>query len=231
LILECTVEPAVHTVYGLLYRWGLREALAAYVLVDTSTYKEKRFSAKVVHKVGMGAALVMLRASLRPGNYDKFVQFGTVQKFRSGFSDAYHASAEGQEAVVMAKDTRKLTVTKCPRFKGETGETYHLMPIVNVTNRGLEPRKWSGRLLKAYEDKGIKHGPLFRGKAGGRMKPRELETRFFERLEYIKELSPHLFISVDDIRDEYGIHRSLRRGATSEAVNAGVTPHVIDANN
>ena len=50
MILECTVEPAVRTVYGLPYRWGLREASAAYVLGDTSTYKEKKFSAEVVHK-------------------------------------------------------------------------------------------------------------------------------------------------------------------------------------
>jgi hypothetical protein len=44
------VEPAVCTVYGLPYRWGLREASAAYVLGDTSMYKEKKFLAKVVHK-------------------------------------------------------------------------------------------------------------------------------------------------------------------------------------
>jgi hypothetical protein len=44
------VEPAVRTVYGLPYRWGLREASMAYVLVDTSMYKEKKFSAEVVHK-------------------------------------------------------------------------------------------------------------------------------------------------------------------------------------
>ena len=29
---------------------GLREASVAYVQVNTSTYKEKKFSAKVVHK-------------------------------------------------------------------------------------------------------------------------------------------------------------------------------------
>ncbi len=29
---------------------GLREALAAYVQVNTSTYKEKKFSAEAVHK-------------------------------------------------------------------------------------------------------------------------------------------------------------------------------------
>jgi hypothetical protein len=58
LILECTVEPAVRTVYGLPYRWGLREASAAYVLGDTSTYKEK-FSAEVVHKAALTAALTL----------------------------------------------------------------------------------------------------------------------------------------------------------------------------
>ncbi len=47
------------------------------------------------HLFGMGAAIVMLQASLRPGKYDKLVQFGTVHKMRSGISNAYHASAEG----------------------------------------------------------------------------------------------------------------------------------------
>jgi hypothetical protein len=32
---------------------------------------------------GMAAALVMLQSSLKPGKNDKFVQFGTVRKFRS----------------------------------------------------------------------------------------------------------------------------------------------------
>jgi hypothetical protein len=65
---------------------------------------------------GMGAAIVILQVSLNPGKHDTTVQFGTIRKFRSAFSNAYHASVEGQEAVVMAKDTRKLTVTKCPTY-------------------------------------------------------------------------------------------------------------------
>jgi hypothetical protein len=44
----------VCTVYGLPYRWGLREASLAYVLGDTSTYKEKKFLAEVVHKGRLG---------------------------------------------------------------------------------------------------------------------------------------------------------------------------------
>jgi hypothetical protein len=65
---------------------------------------------------GMGAAIVILQVSLNPGKYDTSVQFGTIRKFRSAFSNAYHASVEGQDAVVMAKDTRKLAVTKCPTY-------------------------------------------------------------------------------------------------------------------
>ncbi len=192
----------------------------------------------------MGAAISMLQMSLQPGCNDKYMQFSSVRKFRSTFSYAYLASAEGQQATVLARDNRKMIVTKCPtngdfferfvrglhkqmgdvvkqdkaisqpimvessslleeewanmnsdkytvaregafyliayccalhgeetvttdlygirkhwiaghkatdkhvvvallgRFKGKTGENYHLMPIVAVTYRGLEPRKW-----------------------------------------------------------------------------------------
>jgi hypothetical protein len=65
---------------------------------------------------GMGAAVVMLMLSLNPGKNDDKVQFGTVRKFRSAFSNVYQVSAEGQQAAVMAKDTRKLLLTKCPTY-------------------------------------------------------------------------------------------------------------------
>jgi hypothetical protein len=65
---------------------------------------------------GMSAAIVILQVSLNPGKYDKNVQFGTIRKFRSAFSNVYHASAEAQDAMVMAKDTRKLTMTKCATY-------------------------------------------------------------------------------------------------------------------
>jgi len=33
------------------------------------------------------------------------------------------------------------------------------------------------------------------------------------------------------VREEYAVFRSFRRGATTEAVNEGITPDIIDANN
>lgn len=282
---------------------------------------------------GMAAAIVMLQQSLKPGKYAKTVQFGTARKFRSCFSNIYQATVEGQQAMVMAKDTRKLVVTKCPtygefferfvkgmhkrmgeivkpdralslvilkeicsqledewlepdsdkweiamegafyliayccalrgeemqmtdlygilrhwdegdrcelkhvvvallgRFKGETGENYHLLCIADVTSHGLEPRKWIGRLVSMYQAKGIRNGPFFRNRRGDKLKATHFEPRFHDRLEQVKLTKPQLMSSVEDVVDEYGVSRSFRRGATSEVVNQGLSLGAIDANN
>jgi hypothetical protein len=52
---------------------------------------------------GMGAAMVMLQQSLQTGRNALNVQFGTIRKLRSAFSNAYLSSAEGQLAIVMVK--------------------------------------------------------------------------------------------------------------------------------
>jgi len=61
----------------------------------------------------MGAANMMLQMSLQPGCNDKHMQFSLDRKFRSAFTNAYQASAEGQQAMVMARDNQKMAVTKC----------------------------------------------------------------------------------------------------------------------
>jgi hypothetical protein len=73
--------------------------------------------------------------------------------------------------------TKYVVVALLGRFKGETGENYHLMPIAAVTNQGLEPRKWIGQLLQVYEEKGIGHGPLFRRSDGGCIRAGDLEPK------------------------------------------------------
>ncbi len=72
---------------------------------------------------GMGAAVVMLQQSLQPGRNAQHVQFGTVRKFRSAFSNVCQVSAEGQQAMLMAKKTKKLRATKCPTY-GENLEQF-----------------------------------------------------------------------------------------------------------
>lgn len=124
-----------------------------------------------------------------------------------------------------------MVVALLGRFKGETGENYHLICIVDVTKHGLEPRKWIGRLIRIYQSMNIRNGPLFRDHQGRRLRASYFEPKFHERLEYVKMMKPHLMSSTEDVVEEYGVSRSFRRGATSEAVNQGVPPEVIDANN
>jgi hypothetical protein len=99
---------------------NLAECRRGVIIASSLGFKNKLFKPMGPYPVedtfGMGAAIVILQIFLNPGKYDKHVQFGTIRKFRSTFSNAYHASLEGQNASVMAKDTRKLTVTKCPTY-------------------------------------------------------------------------------------------------------------------
>jgi hypothetical protein len=44
------------------------------------------------------------------------------------------------------------------RFKTELGKCYHLMPVLVTTPRGLEPRKWVGRVTNEYQKRGVNSG-------------------------------------------------------------------------
>jgi hypothetical protein len=50
---------------------------------------------------------------LEQGCYAHYLQFVTVHKFCSAVSNIYHAFVEGQSAMVMVKDTKKIVVTEC----------------------------------------------------------------------------------------------------------------------
>ena len=282
---------------------------------------------------GMAAAIVMLELSLRPGINSKNVQYDTIRKFRSAYSNAYHASVGGLEGSTLTNGRSKMTVTNCPtygdwfsrfttgchkrmgdvvctdralsipimleifrqledewiasgatsfevalegafyvigfagglrgeeitkadllsvvkhweasgkcdpphvvvgligRFKGETGLSYHVMPLVVKTKSGLEPRKWIGRLMFCYQEKGIRHGPLFRNADGSRMKMSDMSGPFFRRLGMIQVRRPDILARDIEVENVYGIKRSFRRGSTSRATDMGVPPEVTDANN
>jgi hypothetical protein len=63
------------------------------------------------------------------------VQFEIVRKFRAAASNIYHSSVDGQRAMVMAKDTRKLQVTKCPTYSDYFESFHHGM------------HKWMGDII------------------------------------------------------------------------------------
>ena len=46
---------------------------------------------------------------------------------------------------IKKKDCLHIMVTLKGRFKGETGEKWHMLPLVDITESGIEVRKWVGR--------------------------------------------------------------------------------------
>ena len=64
----------------------------------------------------MGLAVGMLIRSLDKGRYQSTLQFESVRKMRSAFSNMWHASKFTLTTNVMAKDTRKIYVTSCPSY-------------------------------------------------------------------------------------------------------------------
>ncbi len=123
-----------------------------------------------------------------------------------------------------------ITIALLGRFKNEIGESYHLMPVVASTPRGLEPKKWVGRALDEWEKCGVLRGYLLCSTQGDRLPASYFEPRFLDRLEQVKFAYPELIPPHTNPSAEYGVSRSFRRGATSEVTNQGIPSEVIEAN-
>jgi hypothetical protein len=65
---------------------------------------------------GMGIAVVILERSMDKGVYKEMLQFQTARKLRSVFSNAWGARVHSMTRGVMARDTMKTYVTKCPTY-------------------------------------------------------------------------------------------------------------------
>jgi len=65
---------------------------------------------------GMKQACIMLVRSMDEGRNARTIQFGTMRKLRSAFTNSYHASHHVSSLVTMAKDIRKTSVTNSPTY-------------------------------------------------------------------------------------------------------------------
>jgi hypothetical protein len=114
---------------------------------------------------GMGPAIEILQSSLQPGKYADTVQFGTVRRFRSAYSNVYQASILGQKAMTLAKDTRKMAVTSCPTY-GEFFERFmksmhkqmldHILSCSERGRSGAHRLVWCSKVLGARKSKSQK---------------------------------------------------------------------------
>ena len=122
-------------------------------------------------------------------------------------------------------------LTLLGRFKSEIGERYHIIPVATVTSSGLNPGRWFERLVQDRMDRGVTAGPVFRKIGGEQARASDFEDSFHLLLQQVKDTDIGLIAESVVVTEEYGISRSCRRGATTRARVAGVTPEDIDLNN
>jgi hypothetical protein len=100
------------------------------------------------------------------------------------------------------------------------------IPCVAVTKgNNLQPGVCAMRYCRLFKTS---------GKKGGYLVPDPLshyEDMFYSRLEDTQAKRKDLIRPSVDVQEDYGIHRSLRRGVTSHALNMDINRALVDAIN
>jgi hypothetical protein len=118
------------------------------------------------------------------------------------------------------------------RFKGETGERWHLLPIADETRTKLPVRKWFGRLIgRIVEEEGRTEGWLFQRKKGRRGKISDYDGLFKDYMDRVKDEFVGLIPENVNPLVDMSLWRSGRRGSTTEVSNQGLDQVAIDMNN
>jgi hypothetical protein len=121
------------------------------------------------------------------------------------------------------------------RFKQRTGVKLYFQPLCKVSKSGIQNCRWLKRALGLYAEQGITEGPMFRTKSKQgvmkRAKVSDLDTLFHDVLISVQHHKPDVIDPAIDVKDVFGIRRSVRRGVTARAGNVGIPDDVIKANN
>lgn len=124
----------------------------------------------------------------------------------------------------------RVVITGPTKNNREQGRKFFL-PIAAVTEGTNVPAgKWVQRSMAAIGRSGRTTGPLFQ-KLLDAPKMKEFGEEFMNPLEVASTVKPNPFPSKINIREDFGICRSLRRGSTAHATNVKVRTPVIDSVN
>jgi hypothetical protein len=80
------------------------------------------------------------------------------------------------------------------RFKGETGERCHLIPLPLETNSGIPDGKWVETLINIQASEGRTQGSALCDGKGDISRSQDYDQMFLETLEQVQEWCPELFL-------------------------------------
>ena len=176
--------------------------------------------------MGLAYSVVAFCGSLR-GSEGLIIDLITLE---SNWSNGNHTSTSKN----MSSCPPHIIIPLRGRFKGETGERCHLMPLANITSTGIQIRGAINVMIAARRE--MKHTSCpwaFVNQRGSHMSFSEMNEIVMERLEAVKEqdLENELGLDVFDIREDFSINRSFRRGSETHAQNQKVPETAINAQN
>jgi len=116
------------------------------------------------------------------------------------------------------------------RRKRLIGNRAFLLPSVVRTFSGLEPGVWLGRILGALDEVGIITGYLMTREDGRDPRLHDYNDAFVDALNGVQNRRPDLIHPDIDVTADFGLPRSGRRGATTQARVGGVSEIDIGTN-
>jgi len=116
------------------------------------------------------------------------------------------------------------------RRKRLIGDRAFLIPCVVETASGLRPGIWLGRIIEVFEELGRVSGYLLSRDDGKDPRLHDYEQPFSEALLGVQTRRPDLIHPDIDVAADYGLPRSGRRGATTQARVSGVSEMDIGTN-
>lgn len=136
------------------------------------------------------------------------------------------ASLEDLDAPVEGLPRHFCSVITGPTKGDRVSGAKFAVPCVAVTQGSkLEPGVWALRYCRLLKQKGQVDGYLFPDNLGA------YDDMFYSMVEAVQLRRTDLIKPKVDVREAFGIFRSLRRGAASHATNMGIDRTLIDAVN
>lgn len=124
-----------------------------------------------------------------------------------------------------------LAVTGPTKTDRKKGAAFKVPCCKTTEGSGLTPGLWIQRYVQTLEEMGRCDGYLFGREDGTRASLQEYHDVFYEPLEQVQLTHPTLIKPDVDVREEFGIRRSLRRGVTAHALNMEVPEELINTIN
>ena len=122
------------------------------------------------------------------------------------------------------------------RFKGETGERCHLFPMANVTQSNIQIRNTIHLFIsmrKRIHNHHVTPTWAFINEYNQKLPFEQMNSLVLDCLQLISEedQEDHLDLHKHNIREDFSINRSFRRGSNTHAQNQGISEEIINRQN